>query len=503
MSVRTSPRSDIEDNCPEPFARSMALFGQVVGFLSGDGADALSAAEMEARLATDGREIIRQLFQDRLDLRAAREARVEVTSASGRRFGSVEVGHHRPLTTMFGQVDVSRMAFRRKGDVNLYPADGLLNLPAEIHSHGLRHLAAVESSRGSFDEAVDAIDRATGQHLGKRQVEQLASRAAKDFVAYYEQRRPTAATAGDLLVLSADGKGIVMRPEALRQATAAAAKKSKCKLATRLSKGEKTNRKRMAEVGSVHDCEPAPRQASDIIAEREKAPGPKATGKWLTASVADDASAVIAAVFDEAERRDPGHERTWVALLDGNNHQIERFEAEAGKRGVELAIVVDFIHVIEYVWGAAWCFYAEGDPRAESWVKEKLLALLNGEVSTVAASISRKATCLGRLPSERVGVNKCVDYLLNKKNYLDYKSALAAGWPIATGVIEGAVRHVVKDRMDITGARWGLEGAEAVLKLRAVRSNGDFDDYWQFHLAQERRRVHEYRYADGVIPTAA
>lgn len=159
--------------------------------------------------------------------------------------------------------------------------------------------------------------------------------------------------------------------------------------------------------------------------------------------------------------------------------------------------------MIEYVWGAAWCFYAEGDRRAESWVKDKLLALLNGEASSVAASISRKATCLGLLPSERVNVNKCVGYLLNKKNYLDYKSALAAGWPIATGVIEGACRHLVKDRMDLTGARWGLKGAEAVLKLRAVRSNGDFDDYWQFHLAQERRRVHECRYAGGVIPTAA
>jgi hypothetical protein len=192
-----------------------------------------------------------------------------------------------------------------------------------------------------------------------------------------------------------------------------------------------------------------------------------------------------------------------VALVDGNNHQIDRFEAEARERGVDLAVVVEFIHVVEYVWGAAWCFFAEGDPRAEAWVTEKLLAVLNGNASTVAASISRKATCLSFPRSERVNVDKCVRYLLNKKNYLDYKSALAAGWPIATGVIEGACRHLVKDRMGLTGARWGLEGAEAVLKLRAVRSNGDFGDYWQFHLAQERHRVHECRYADGVIPTAA
>ena len=80
---------------------------------------------------------------------------------------------------------------------------------------------------------------------------------------------------------------------------------------------------------------------------------------------------------------------------------------------------------------------------------------------------------------------------------------MASGWPIATGVIEGACRHLVKDRMDLTGARWGLPGAEAILKLRAIRSNGDFDDYWHYHLTQERHRVHESRYAQDVIPQAA
>jgi hypothetical protein len=91
----------------------------------------------------------------------------------------------------------------------------------------------------------------------------------------------------------------------------------------------------------------------------------------------------------------------------------------------------------------------------------------------------------------------------SKRDYLDYPTALECGWPIATGVIEGACRHLVKDRLDLTGARWGLEGAEAVLKLRAVRSNGDFDDYWRFHLSQEHQRVHKSRYADNLIPQAA
>jgi len=98
-------------------------------------------------------------------------------------------------------------------------------------------------------------------------------------------------------------------------------------------------------------------------------------------------------------------------------------------------------------------------------------------------------------------VDACATYLINKRPWLDYPTALARGWPIATGVIEGACRHLVKDRMDITGARWGLAGAEAVLKLRALVSNGDFDAYWAWHLTQEQQRVHNARYAGGVLPT--
>ena len=106
-------------------------------------------------------------------------------------------------------------------------------------------------------------------------------------------------------------------------------------------------------------------------------------------------------------------------------------------------------------------------------------------------------------PSKRKKADECAKYLTNKAGYLDYRTALAAGWPIATGIIEGACRQLVADRMDITGARWSVDGAEAVLKLRAVRANGDFDAYWRYHLDRERQRVHESCYANGVIPLAA
>lgn len=298
-----------------------------------------------------------------------------------------------------------------------------------------------------------------------------------------------------------------MRPEALRPATAKAAASGDTKLATRLSKGEKHNRKRMAEVASVYDLTPVPRTPADILPAADEAgqatPAPAAKGKWLIASIIEDTASVVERAFDEACRRDPTHRRAWVALVDGNNHQIQRIQAQAKARGITVAIVVDFVHVLEYLWKAAWSFFDEGDTDAEAWVAEKARAVLAGQARPVAAAIRRKATYHGLDAAVRANADACAKYLTNKAPYLDYAKALKQGWPIATGVIEGACRHLVKDRMDLTGARWGLKGAEAVLKLRALHSNGDFDDYWQYHLAQERRRIHEQRYANGVIPQAA
>jgi len=489
----------------EAFTASWERFGSVLAFLSGAESAVLTHAELEQHLDVDARVVFRQALQDHLDLRAAREERLEeVIDADAVARTSVEDGHERGLATVFGEVTVARLAYRARGYANLHPADAVLNLPGEKHSHGLRRLAAIEASRGSFDAAAAAVGRATGQPLGKRQVQDLAARAAADVEEFYQARRPPAGTEGDVLGLSADGKGIVVRPQALREDTAKAA--ASRKLSTRLSAGEKRNRKRMAEVGAVFDVTPAPRTPADVITppghpRPETTPGPKARNKWLTASVTDDAAQVIAAIFDEAERRDPAHTRTWVALVDGNNHQISRIRAEARDREVTVTIVVDFVHVIEYLWKAAWCFFPAGEPAAETWVAGHATAILSGNASTVAAAIRRKATYHGLDPGKRAPADTCADYLLNKKTYLDYRNALAKGWPIATGVIEGACRHLVADRMDITGARWGLTNAEAILKLRALTSNGDFDDYWDFHLTQEQQRIHNSRYLGGIIPT--
>lgn len=510
------------------FAASRGAFEALVVTLASAQAAGWTHDQLEDHLETDGREVLRLLYQDHLDLRALREqhaishalaaGRMEpILDADGIGHRKVEPGHHRQLATVFGMVRVTRCAFRADTTRNLYPADAVLNLPDHLHSHTLQKRAATEAVRGSFQAAQQALTRHCGKVAGTRQVQQLTLAAASDIDAFYTASAPMPSSDDTLLVLSVDGKGVVMRSEALREQTRKTAQaKGANTYRTRLASGEKQGRKRMATLGTVYDATPAPRRPHDIItpaitlaAERDddhaadhegegwgrrRRTGPAATGKWLTGSIATTSAEVIAQVFDQAHQRDPTHRRTWIVLVDGARHQLDLIRDQAARRKVTIHILVDFIHVLEYVWKAAWCFYKDADPAAEPWVASHALRILAGDVDVVIAALNQHANDAGLTPQQRHGVDACISYLTAKREFLGYDTALAAGWPIATGVIEGACRHLVGDRLDITGARWGLQGAEAVLKLRALHTNGDLSTYWRYHLRQEHRRVHQSRY---------
>ena len=332
-----------------------------------------------------------------------------------------------------------------------------------------------------------------------------------DFETFYAGRPPADITseANKLLVLSFDGAGIVMLPKDLREATrrAAEAQASEPRWPPkRLKRGQKRNRKRMAEVAAVYALEPHVRVPADIVRElrpvqdvESERRRPKPSGKRVWASVERDAEKVIEEAFEEASRRDPERKRRWVVLVDGQEGQLSLIETVAARIGVEITLVLDIIHVLEYLWRAAYCFHPDGSHEAEQWVQKRLLMLLSGtSPSDVAAGMARSATLQGL--TKREAVEECADYLCKYRDLLGYAQALADGLPIATGVIEGACRYLVRDRMDKTGARWSLAGAEAVLKLRALRANGDFDDYWRFHLEAEHRRNHATHYDHAEVP---
>lgn len=186
---------------------------------------------------------------------------------------------------------------------------------------------------------------------------------------------------------------------------------------------------------------------------------------------------MIARAFDEADRRDPRHRRTWVALVDGNSHQIQRIKYEAKRRRVKVTIICDFVHVLQYRWNAAGYLHPDGSLTAEQSVHQRATRVLEGHATKVAGQIRRQATNARMDSARRPPADEAVNYLTHLAPYLDHPTAFSRGWPILTGIVEGACRHLIKDRMDITGACWGLAGAEAILKLRALKTGGDREDY--------------------------
>ena len=472
----------------DEFAAAKEQFEKLIGELRSESTQNVEHGDVESLIAREGNELLRRLMQGHLDQRAQAEEPLDgLVGADGEERRYVRA-RSRELMTLFGVVTVSRLGYSGHRLDSVFPLDEALNLPPDKYSLGLRRKVGLEVAKGSFDEAVMAIAEGTGAQVPKRQTEQLSRAISVDFEAFYAHQ-PVVAVKTDLLVMSVDAKGVVMRHQDLREATRKAAEKSKRKRKTRLSRGEKRNRKRMATVAAVYEVDPYPRTAEQIMGlDEDETIRPQVQNKRVWASLRQSPAEVIEAMFTEAERRDPQHERTWLVLVDGQETQLEEVEAAIKRHRTDTVVIQDFVHVLEYLWKAAYCFYDDGTEEAEAWVQAHALALLQGKASDVAAGMRRSATRQELSQEARAPVDKCADYLLKNKARFDYATALANGWPIATGIIEGACRHLVKDRMDLTGARWSLDGAEAVLRLRALRASGDFEDYVAFHCRQERLR---------------
>lgn len=489
----------------EEFEAAHEQFEQIIDSLLSKSMEACEHGDVEAYLHCEGHELLRRLLQGHLDVRRGREIeQASVLDAKGEAHTHRRRDCSRYLMSEFGQVEIRRIGYSGRGKESLYPLDRALNLPPDKYSHGLRRRALEEAIKSSFDQGVESIEETTGGKVPKRQLRELLPKISQDFLAYYQGQESQRAKLGDVLVLSGDGKGIVMRWEDLRPATKKAAEKERRKPGARLKSGEKRQRKRMAQVAAIYDVEPHYRTAADMIdlsevsnpteelPSRPKPPRPRPSNKRVWASVEQSIEPVMKQLFEEALKRDPQQKRPWVMLIDGHEDQLNVIERLVEKHELELTIIVDFIHVVEYIWKAAYCFFDSQEEHdcAEQWVRERLAMLLEGKVSDVAAGMRRSATRQNLTQKQREAVDICADYLLKYKAFLQYDAYLSEGYPIGTGVIEGACRHLINDRFNITGARWRLACSEALLKLRSLKSSGDLDEYFKFHRAQELQRNH-------------
>jgi hypothetical protein len=514
MSVSYIKAIETENFNLKEFASAREQFSFLIKQLVSQEKSQSEHGDIETFLNVEGNELIRRMFQGYFDKRCNDEIKHNtILGEDGIERTHVRKGCQKNLESQFGTIVVRRLGYSKKGVESLYPLDKALNLPKDKYSHGLKNRSLIEAVKNSFDEGVNAIKLTTGGKVPKRQLELLVDQVSQDFSAFYEEKAPVAVDQeNDILVLSVDGKGIIMREEDLREITRKNAQREKSKGKVRLkstkNKHKKKNHKRMAEVAAIYDVEPNIRKASDIITlpkensnrgdstestQENETIRPKAKNKRVWGSVEENMEYVIQELIDEALRRDPKQKRPWVMLVDGHVQQLKIIKRLVKKNKVEMTIIIDIVHVLEYLWKSAWCFFDKKKEvnEADKWVAQRAKAILEGRASYIAAGMRRKATRCELSKKKRKNVDKCADYLLKYKTHLCFHDYLSRGFPIASGVIEGACRHLINDRFDITGARWGLRSAEAVLKMRAIKSSGDLVDYYEFYKKKELKRNYQ------------
>ncbi len=395
------------------------------------------------------------------------------------------------IKTLVGPIIVNRTGYYQKGQSLLFPLDACLNLPLSSFSYQLQYRLAYESARGSFSDASDSFYQSNKIKIHKQSIEEIAVAVSQDFDGFYEQKvdpkKLDQVNNLPIIVLSLDSKGIVMRKEDLTEGTRKAAELSKPKLKHRLTSGEKLNRKRMATAAAVYSIDRYVRTPADVTNELEKTTQdkakkrPKPVFKRVWARIEATSEEVTDDVFSEAIKRDKDLNKTWVVLIDGDLNQLRRTKKRIRKINKSALICLDIIHVIEYLWRAGRAFFETEHQKCESWVKAKLTEILNGSAGYAAGGIRRSGTLQKLTGNRKKEVNITANYILKNTQYMKYDEYLSQGLPIASGVIEGVCRHVIKDRMDLTGARWTMRGAEATLKLRSIKASGDFEDFWAFH----------------------
>ena len=394
----------------------------------------------------------------------------------------------------------------------LLPREAPLHLPAQGSSHRLQKRGAAQAVTSAFAGVVHASATEPGVRLGTRQGEPIVDAAAQDFDALYAQGCSEAvqqpAPAKPMQVLPCEGKGGVMRPEAWREATRTQAAARAQRPPRGLARQEPSHRKRMATgVGLSHvdrhrrSPQTVARQFAPLRLVPSKGnPAPKPVGTKRGASLEKPRKTVMETGGAEGRRRAPEPQAEWVVLVDGDHTPIDGIEQAANASGVTVAIMVASRPGLAYLWKAANALVDPADSNAAQWVGEKIAQRRQGQGNSMGRSLRRSAPLPGLSAQQREPMEPCATSLAHHASSRNSPHSLAQGYPIATGVIEGACRSLVTERLERTGARWGLEGGEAVLTLRALSLHGAGDAYGDCHEKQAYQRHHQAKFSE--MPTA-
>lgn len=447
-------------------------------------------------------EVERELFGRLLDLgRTLLEAFVAaqgdgdggrtLEAADGRRLRRMPEPHERRYLSIFGELSIRRRVYaeREKRPVERAPLDERLGLPAGEFSYVLEDWLQRLCIKESFHEAVADLRAWLGVAPSEGAAERMNQELSKQVERFgILDEPPPKEQEGEILVATADGKGVPMRRPL----------EERVRRGPRRTKGEKANKKQMAYVGAVYTIDRFRRTADDVVdewARRERAaqrPRPQQKQVWaeMTHDLEGETSPGRARLFGEmalaCHQRDPCRTQTLVCLMDGEAALWEAQEKWLGRA----VCILDLFHVLERLWQAAHTIHRDGSPQAAQFVEHHLRMLLEGKVGYVIGGLKRLRTEHDLKGQKRRTLNAVIRYYENNRDHMQYDEYLAAGYPIGSGVAEGACRHVVKDRMEQTGMRWTVNGAQAMLSLRTTYLNGRWNDYINFYVEAEQATLY-------------
>jgi len=462
-------------------------FQDLIALVTGDRAYSTNADKVERdlfiRLLALGAKLLHLFFVTRAAVRPT----VPVLAADGS-----ELPYHsdKPASyfSIFGKIHFQRPYFYQPGCPGVSPLDAELSLPERCYSDLLCESAESLAVDRPFESGLEVLGRLLHLKLSKLALETAVKEDAAEVLRYYEQKAPPAPpTEGPILVAQADGKGVPMvNPEPAPKVV-------------RLGKGEKHVHKKEAIATSLYTIRPYVRTPADVVAalfHPDKSPDsppkrPEPANKQVWATL-DGKEIAITRLAEQVARRQGSHITARAALTDG----AAPLQDWVTSKLQGFTLILDFMHLSDYLWEAANALFGETNPQRQAWVEARSLALLSGDASGVIQGLSGIAQEQKLTDVQQRVLQQVSGYLQRNLPYMHYDDYLARGWPIATGVIEGTCRHLVKDRMELSGMRWVKAGAQAILDLRAVYENGDWDDYHRFRRQRRHARLYKTPFPD-------
>lgn len=417
-------------------------------------------------------------------MRSEASSRQTIEKGDGQKL-SYHCDTKREYFSIFGKVVVFRPYFYGKGMEGETPLDAELSLGEDCYSDLVREISEYLGVDSVYHKTSKIMERLLGLHLSTRVVEANIAADAVEVDTYYAQKpAPPPSKEAEILVLQADGKGVPMILDQPIEDT------------VRLGKGEKRGHKKEAIVTTVYTIAPKPRTPADVVASLFKQETlslaeekvlqhiqPQNKHLWATLEGKDTA---LERLSKQVDPRKGTHIRHQVALCDG----CEALQLRIARQFPDFSLILDFIHADEYLWDVANSLFGENNPQRLGWMKDHTLQILSGQTQQVIAEFQHLAVADETKSAQRTQLDRTANYFVRNLPFMDYQTYLANGWPIASGVIEGACRHFVKDRCELSGMRWRQAGAENLLHLRAVAENEDWDAYHDFRRRKRHTRLY-------------